>query len=159
MTAARSLTDAMVIEDTRALIQFLDSGQATAARPMACIGYCMGGRHAIRVAAAFTDRFKATASLHGTELVTDHPDSAHLDAQKVTGELYCAYAERDPHGSERVRTVMAEAMKSGRARYIAGFHENAEHGYAIPDRDVYLKDATDRDWQEFFSMIGRMSAA
>jgi hypothetical protein len=54
---------------------------------------------------------------------------------------------------------MAEAMKSGRTNYIAGFHEGAEHGYAIPDRDVYLEAATDQDWQVFFSMIGRMSAA
>ena len=46
----QQLTDSMVIEDTGALLEFIDADPAARnGAPLRCIGYCMGGRHAFRV--------------------------------------------------------------------------------------------------------------
>jgi carboxymethylenebutenolidase len=50
-------------------------------------GYCMGGPIAFRTAAAVPDRVGAIASFHGGGLVTDMPNSPHLQAAKTKAQL------------------------------------------------------------------------
>jgi dienelactone hydrolase family protein len=50
-----NLSNAMVIEDTGALIDFLDRGEPVRAGGIGSIGYCMGGRHVLCVAGACPD--------------------------------------------------------------------------------------------------------
>src|SRR5687768_14813731 len=95
LAPSRKLTDVMVIEDTGSLLSFLEHGEPVRAGAMGCIGYCMGGRHVFRAAANFPQRFKASVSLHGTDLVTDRADSPHLSVKKAEGELYCGFGEKD----------------------------------------------------------------
>ena len=40
-------------------------------------------------------------------------------------------------------------------RYRAIVHQGADHGYALPDRDVYDKAASNRDWEHIFPMLER----
>jgi carboxymethylenebutenolidase len=35
-------------------------------------------------------------------------------------------------------------------------HENAEHGYALPDRDIYDSQAAAGDWERIFPMWRRV---
>jgi carboxymethylenebutenolidase len=34
-------------------------------------------------------------------------------------------------------------------------HMGAEHGYALPDRDIYNKQAANRDWEMIFDIYRR----
>jgi carboxymethylenebutenolidase len=34
-------------------------------------------------------------------------------------------------------------------------HRGADHGYALPDRDVFDKQAANRDWEHIFAMFRR----
>jgi len=34
-------------------------------------------------------------------------------------------------------------------------HAGADHGYALPDRDVFDKQAANRDWEHIFPMLRR----
>ena len=34
-------------------------------------------------------------------------------------------------------------------------HKGADHGYALPDRDVFDKAAANRDWELIFAMFRR----
>ena len=77
LAPTRKLSDAMVVDDTASLLEFLGHGEPVRAGPMGCIGYCMGGRHVFRAAANFPQRFRASVSLHGTNLVTERADSPH----------------------------------------------------------------------------------
>lgn len=148
-----SLTDAMAVADTGALLEFLGRSEPAHPGAMGCIGYCMGGRHVFRAAAAYPQRFRASASLHGTHLVTDRPDSPHLSAGKFLGELYCGFGERDGHAAAPVRQALDAAMQGAAVKYVNEFHLGAEHGYALPDRDVYHKRAANRDWELIFAMF------
>jgi hypothetical protein len=43
--------------------------------------------------------------------------------------------------------------------YCYEVHPGAEHGYALPDRDIHNKGAANRDWELIFAMFRlRLSA-
>lgn len=149
------LSDQMVVDDTGALLKFIDAGEPVIRGGMGSIGYCMGGRHVVRVAGAFPERFKGSASLHGTRLVTDGADSPHLSAVKAQGELYCGFAEHDPFAPLPHIKVISDAMQASKAKFSYEMHKGAHHGYALPDRDIHDKPAANRDWELMFAMWRR----
>jgi carboxymethylenebutenolidase len=77
------LTDDMGVSDAVALIAHMRSIDGVGAGPPGCFGYCMGGRHVVQAAVAHQDIFRATASLHGTALVTAEANSPHLGVPRI----------------------------------------------------------------------------
>jgi carboxymethylenebutenolidase len=153
LTPMRGLTDAMVVEDMRSILDFLAREPV---RPGAkgVLGYCMGGRHALCVAGHYPDDVRAAASLHGTRLVTDAADSTHRLADRFRGEIYCGFAERDAHAPPATIATLEASLKERRnVRYNFQVHPGTEHGYALPDRDVYDRTAAERDWERIFAMF------
>jgi carboxymethylenebutenolidase len=153
----RHLTDAMVVEDTGSILEFIDAGLPVCrGGPLGCIGYCMGGRHVFRAAAHYPSRFKASVSLHGTNLVTESEDSPHRGAAKAAqGELYCGFGEKDRHTPAATVAAIESAVESRGLRYRYVVHAGADHGYALPDRDVFDKHSANRDWEAIFAMFYR----
>src|SRR5271168_4333244 len=82
-----SLTIPLVMEDTKALLAYAETQKAANSKIVGTVGYCMSGQYAVNAATHFP-AVKAAASLYGTRLATDHPDSPHLAAQKTKAELY-----------------------------------------------------------------------
>lgn len=153
------LSDQMTVDDTGAMLDFIDRGEPVRPRAMGAIGYCLGGRLVLRVAGNFPERFKAGASMHGTRLVTESSDSAHLVAKRAQGELYCGFAEKDPFAPMSTISAVEQALKDGPVKYRYEIHPGAEHGYALPDRDIYDKQAANRDWELIFAMFHRQIPA
>ncbi|OFZ98879.1 MAG: hypothetical protein A3H35_08300 [Betaproteobacteria bacterium RIFCSPLOWO2_02_FULL_62_17] len=54
---------------------------------------------------------------------------------------------------------MADLLKSSPVRYQFCVHAGAIHGYALPDRDIYDKQAAERDWEHIFAMFHRQIPA
>lgn len=156
--AWRNLNNGIVVEDTRHILAFLDTEPAAKRGPMGAIGYCMGGRYVCCVAGHYPERIQAGASMHGTRLVTDQPDSPHLRAGAIRGELYCGFAENDRGAPPAMIEAFARAMKASGAKYSYRVHQGAEHGYALPDRDIADKQAMNRDWEVIFPMLQRRLA-
>lgn len=150
-----SLDDSMVAEDTGAIIDYLDGDANISTDAMGCIGYCMGGRHVFTAAGHYPDHFRATASLHGTYLATDKDDSPHLLADKFQGEIYCGFGEKDQYATPEVIATLDKALGAADVEYHRNVHAGAEHGYALPDRDIFDKAAAARDWEIFFAMLRR----
>lgn len=151
----QQLTDSMVIDDTAALLEFFDADPATRnGAPLGCIGYCMGGRHVFRVTGHYPDRFQASVSLHGTDLVTA-ADSPHLSVMKAKGDLYCGFGEKDRHTPPATVDTLARTLPASGVSYRYQVHKGADHGYALPDRDVYDKQSANRDWEIIFAMFHR----
>jgi carboxymethylenebutenolidase len=149
------LSNAMVIEDTGALLSHLAADAGALPGPMGAIGYCMGGRHVLCAATAFPERFHAVASLHGTEMVSDHADAPQRKFGALRGELYCGFGEKDPHTAPPLVATMAELLRPCAVAYHHEVHKGAEHGYALPDRDVYDSRAAARDWELIHAMFRR----
>jgi carboxymethylenebutenolidase len=141
--------------DIAAVLEFC-RGEAVAPGPAGSVGFCMGGRAAFYAGEEFPERFRANASLHGTHLVTDAPDSPHLLAGRMRGEMYGGYGERDRFATPEILAAIDRAFAANpHVVYRSNLHAGADHGYALPDRDIHAAAATALDWREIFAMFGR----
>ena len=98
----QSLTNAMTVRDTEAMLRFVDAQPEADGLRVGAVGYCMSGPFVMAAAASFPDRIKAIASIHGANLVTDREDSAHLMAPRIRCESYFACAEIDKWASREI---------------------------------------------------------
>ncbi|HZQ13564.1 MAG TPA: dienelactone hydrolase family protein [Pseudolabrys sp.] len=154
----RRLTRATTRTDVAAILDFC-RGQPVDDGPAGTVGFCLGGRKAFIAGQEFPERFRATASLHGTWLVSDAEDSPHRLTHLMRGEVYCGYAERDRFAAPELMAALEQAFAAHtQVSYRSRFHRAADHGYALPDRDVYDHAAVEGDWQEIFAMFGRQLA-
>ena len=149
------LPNHLVVQDTKDIIAFLGKGEPVKTSGMGSIGFCMGGRHVMCVAAAYPEHFKASAGLHPTSLISDRKSSPHKDVGKMQGEVYCGFAETDPYAPLSMVAELAELFKASPAKYQYEIHKGAVHGYALPDRDIFDKRAFNRDWELIFAMYRR----
>ena len=60
-----SLNIPLVMDDTKALLDFAATQPAASKGPIGTVGYCMSGQYAINAATHFPDRVKAAASIYG----------------------------------------------------------------------------------------------
>ncbi len=66
------------------------------------------------------------------------------------------FGERDWFSPAPVIATMVETLsKASGLTYRHTVHSNTPHGYALPDRDVYNKQATYTDWENIFAMFRR----
>src|SRR5450631_2937915 len=108
---AQALNETTQMTDAKAFIGWLDR-QASVARnrKIGAQGYCMGGPMAFRTAAAVPDRVGAVASFHGGGLVTDAPNSPHLQAAKTKAQFLIAIAESDDKPRPTEKDVLKETF-------------------------------------------------
>jgi carboxymethylenebutenolidase len=143
----------LMMDDTRALLAFVDADPAAKKGPMGAVGYCMSGQYAINAAAQFADRFSAAASIYGVLLLTDAPDSPHKMAAKVKGETYFACAETDHWMPLENVEPLRQSLKGLKSE--VELYPKVEHGFAFPQRPAYNKDAAERHWERLFALWKR----
>jgi carboxymethylenebutenolidase len=158
-TPGRKLSNQMVIDDTGALLDFVGRGEPVRAGGVGAIGYCMGGRHVMCVAGQFPERIRASASLHGTSLISEAADSPHRLVERFRGELYCGFAELDPYAPMSMVKELDELLRPCPVGYRHAVHPGAQHGYALPNRDIFDARAAARDWELIFAMFNRQIPA
>ena len=149
------LTIDMVMADTKSLIAWIDTQGAASKGPMGAVGYCMSGQFAINAAARFPDRIKAAASMYGTYLVTDKPDSPHLMARKARAELYFGCAETDRWAPMETVRALEAALKADKVGAEVELYPGVEHGFAFPQRAAYDKPAAERHWERLTALFRR----
>jgi len=150
-----SINIPMIMEDTRALLAFAESHPAARADRVGVVGYCMSGRYAINAATHFPDRVRAAASLYGTHLVTDQPDSPHLAGKKTKAELYFGCAETDIYAPMETIEKLRQAMKNDDANAEVEVYPGTHHGFAFPKRPVYDREAAERHWERLVALYRR----
>ncbi len=149
------LTSADVMNDTAALIEFIAADAPVRPGPAGAMGFCMGGWLTLHAAGHFPERFRASASLHGTRLISGRDDSPHLLAKKFQGELYCGFGALDPFSPSALIEELDALLRPCAVEYGYRSHAGAEHGYFLPDRDIYDSDAAELDWELILAMFRR----
>ena len=151
------LTIDLVMRDTQAMLAFIDGQEAAKAQTVGAVGYCMSGPFAIAAAGHFPDRVKCAASIYGVRLFGDAPDSPHLLAPKVKGELYVACAETDKYApKEMIDKLEAHFKSTPGLRARVEWYPGTEHGFAFPLRaGIYDKPAAERHWERLFALFKR----
>ena len=148
-----SLNIPLVMEDTRGLIAHAERQAAANTKIMGAVGYCMSGQYAVNAATHFPDRVKAAASIYGTHLATDQPDSPHLAASKTKAELYFACAETDIYAPAEIIEKVQQGMKGSKNE--VEIYPGTHHGFAFPKRPVYHRDAAERHWERLLALYRR----
>jgi carboxymethylenebutenolidase len=148
-----SINIPLVMEDTTALLAYADGQSAARTDIVGAVGYCMSGRYAINAATHFPGRVKAAASIYGTRLATDQPDSPHLAASKTKAELYFGCAETDIYAPTEIIEKVKASMKDAHAE--VEMYPGTHHGFAFPKRPVYDRDAAERHWERLLALYRR----
>lgn len=159
MPLARALNETTHRTDAKAFIEWLD-GQAAVAKnhKVGTQGYCMGGPIAFRTAAAMPGRVGAVASFHGGGLVTDQPNSPHLQASKTKAQFLVAIAENDDKRSPNDKTALKETFAQAGLAAEIEVYEGAAHGWCPPDSRVYNEAQAEKAWARLLALYAKALA-
>src|ERR1039458_3252726 len=159
MPLARALNETTHMTDAKAFIGWLDAQTSvTRNRKMGAQGYCMGGPIAFRTAAAVPDRVGAAASFHGGGLVTDLPNSPHLQAAKTKAQFLIAIAANDDTRSPNEKTVLKETFAKVNLPAEIEVYTGAAHGWCPPDSQVYNEPQAEKAWSRLLALYGKALA-
>ena len=159
MPLARALNETTQMTDARAFIGWLDGQKSVAGnRKVGTQGYCMGGPMAFRTAAAVPDRVGAVASFHGGGLVTDAPNSPHLQAAKSKAQFLVAIAENDDARSPNDKTVLKETFAKANLPAEIEVYAGTAHGWCPPDSRVYNEPQAEKAWSRLLALYGKALA-
>jgi carboxymethylenebutenolidase len=159
MPLARTLNETTQMTDAKAFIGWLD-GQAPVAknRKMGTQGYCMGGPMAFRTAAAMPERVGAVATFHGGGLVTDAPNSPHLQAAKTKAQFLIAIAANDDARSPNDKTALKETFAKANLPAEIEVYAGSMHGWCPPDSTVYNEPLAEKAWSRLLVLYEKALA-
>ena len=156
---AQGLNETTHMTDAKAFIGWLDQQASVAKnRQIGTQGYCMGGPIAFRTAAAMPDRVGAVASFHGGGLVTDAPNSPHLQAAKTKAQFLVAIASNDDTRSPNDKTVLKETFAKVNLPAEIEVYEGAAHGWCPPDSGVYNEPQAEKAWSRLLELYKKALA-
>jgi len=158
MPLMQALTETTHMTDAKAFVAWLDQQPSVAKnRKIGTQGYCMGGPMAFRTAVAAPDRVGAVASFHGAALVTNAPNSPHLQAAKTKAQFLIAIATNDDQRSPKDKDVMKETFEKAKLSAEIEVYKGA-HGWCPPDTQVYNEGEAERAWTRLLALYGKALA-
>jgi carboxymethylenebutenolidase len=159
MPMAQRLNETTQMTDAKAFIAWLDQQSSVAKnRKVGTQGYCMGGPIAFRTAAAVPDRVGAVASFHGGGLVTNTPNSPHLQAAKTRAQFLVEIAENDDARSPNEKDVLKETFAKAKLPAEIEVYAGAAHGWCPPDSRVYNEAQAEKAWSRLLALYGKALA-
>ena len=159
MPLMQALNETTHMTDAKAFVAWLDSQPSVAKnRKIGTQGYCMGGPIAFRTAAAVPDRVGAVASFHGGGLVTDAPNSPHLQASKTKAQFLIEIAENDDARSPNEKNVLKETFEKAKLPAEIEVYTGAAHGWCPPDSQVYNEPQAEKAWSRLLALYGKALA-
>src|SRR5438105_14800532 len=159
MPLAQGLNETTHMTDAKAFIAWLSQQSSVARnRKMGTQGYCMGGPMAFRTAAAVPDRVGAVASFHGGGLVTQTPNSPHLQAAKSKAQFLIEIAENDDMRSPNDKTALKETFAKANLPAEIEVYAGAAHGWCPPDSQVYNEPLVEKAWGRLLALYSKALA-
>ena len=113
-----------------------------------------GNGKAIEVTAAVPDRVGAVATFHGGGLVTDMPNSPHLQAAKTKSQFLIAIAMNDDQRSPNDKTAIKDSLTKANLQNEVEVYKGA-HGWCPPDTPVYNEPEAERAWSRLLALYGK----
>ncbi|MSP50894.1 MAG: dienelactone hydrolase family protein [Alphaproteobacteria bacterium] len=147
-------SNTMPVEDTQAMFDHLDREPMVRKGSVGALGYCMGGRFATCAAARYP-RIAVIATYCATWMVNDKPDSAHLVADQIKGEIYFGVAEKDDYFPPEQIEEIRRRLTAGGVKHRFETYPGTRHAFAFRDRDTHVTAAEERHWERMFSLFRR----
>lgn len=152
---AGNITNERVIHDTSVILDWLDTQPTIDASAVGGVGYCMGGRLVMAAAGAFPNRMIAAASLYGSGIVTDEPDSPHLRLHEFTGELYFGLADNDIYVTNEEMDALKAHMSTLDVNYSIELYPGTEHGFVFPERYCFSPEGSETHYERLAELFDR----
>ena len=143
-------TQANIMSDTGAFLDFLAAQSDVKPGPIGTTGYCMGGLMSLTAAGTYPDRIAAAASFHGGRLATDSPESPHLLAPQMKARVYVAGATDDPSFPEEQKAHLEDALRKAGVDHKVETYP-AKHGWVLRDTPIYDAACEERHWQSLIA--------
>jgi carboxymethylenebutenolidase len=155
----KATVEANTMADAKAFIAWLDQQPSVAKnKKVGTQGYCMGGPLAFRTSAAVPDRVGAVASFHGGGLVTDMPNSPHLQAAKTKASFLVEIAENDDMSKPDEKNVLKKTFEDAKRPAEIEVYAGAAHGWCPPDSRVYNEPQAEKAWSRLLALYGKALA-
>src|SRR5438477_317914 len=107
-----------------------------------------------RTAATVPDRVGAVASFHGGGLVTQQPNSPHLQAAKTKAQFLIAIAESDDKPRPMEKDVLKKTFEDAKLPAEIEVY-GAAHGWCPPDSTVYNEPLAEKAWGRLLALYGK----
>jgi carboxymethylenebutenolidase len=145
-------TQANVMSDTRAFLDWLAAEHDARPGRIGTTGYCMGGLMSLTAAGTYPDRIVAAASYHGARLATDTPESPHLLAPKMKARVYVAGAIEDQSFPDDMKARLETALSGAGVDHTVETYP-AKHGWVFRDTPTYDEAASERHWKTMLALF------
>lgn len=153
---AQTLNEKTHMTDAKAFVGWLDEQPSVnKKRKVGTQGYCMGGPMAFRTAAAVPDRVGAVATFHGGGLVTDKPDSPHLEAAKSKAHFLICIASNDDMRAPNDKVALKETFEKAKLPAEIEVYAGALHGWCPFDTTVYNEPQAEKAWSRLLVIYGK----
>ena len=146
-------SNSMIVTDTYFLLDYLNN--KVKSKKVGIVGYCMSGRFVVSCGAKYASQIQAIASFYGVDILTDQPDSPHLLAADLEGEVYLAFAEKDIWVPNDKLTKIKDVFTNIKAVSNFEIYPGTDHGFAFPNRNTYVKSAAEKHWNELINLFNR----
>lgn len=142
--------------DTAALLAYVDQLPAADTGRIGVVGYCMSGPFVVWAAAAFPERIRSLACIHGANMATTQPDSPHRVVERLRCESYFACAEIDKWAPPADIQQLQSALQVAGTPHRIEWYPGVAHGFVFPQRaGIYDRPAAERHWARLFSLFRR----
>jgi carboxymethylenebutenolidase len=149
-----TVTPTNIVGDARTLLAIADGDPAARPGDIGAVGFCMSGGLVVSLARTIPERVAAVASIHGAWLVTDTPDSPHLDLATARAEMYFAWVDPDTTAPMETMPAMTDALDVAGIEYTIDVITDAVHGFA-PAGPRYDHAASELHWERVHSLLRR----
>jgi carboxymethylenebutenolidase len=142
VTALKPVTMA---DDVRATIAYLGADKSTAGRPIACIGFCMGGT--VSFLAAMEVEVKAAISFYGAGIAPNSRTGGLLDrAPGLRAPVLFFWGGKDKGVGPEKQNQITESLRTAHQPYVNVEFSEADHGFFNDRRPVYNPQAAAQAW-------------
>ncbi|WP_370936799.1 dienelactone hydrolase family protein [Amycolatopsis sp. cg13] len=141
-------TPELVLRDASAYLEFLTAQPEVSAGPVGVTGYCIGGLHAVRTAAAHPDQVAAVAGFHAPVGAAGPENFAQLTAQAHFGH---AASDLTPETLGELN----QALDAAGVSYTSEIYPGTVHGFTMADTDSFNPAGLQRHWERLLPLLGR----
>ncbi len=134
-----------MIADVRAAFAYLETDRGTSGKPVACVGFCMGGTVSFLAATAVP--VKAAISFYGGSIAPNSRTGGLLDrTSELRAPILFFWGGKDKGTGPEKQNQITESLRGGHKPFVNVEFSEADHGFFNDQRSVYDPQAAAQAW-------------
>ncbi|MGW5382429.1 dienelactone hydrolase family protein [Nocardia sp. NPDC003963] len=155
MDRVHGLTPEILRADGEVWLAALHGLPGVTGQAVGATGYCFGGRAALRLAAHRPGEVAAIGMFHTGGIVTDEPDSPHLEVPAVRAAVLAGHADNDSSNTPEQIAAFDSALQAAGIDFRTAVYPGAVHGYTMADTAAYQEAGAERHYRELRELFAR----